>query len=76
MSANMKHPRYGEEVIVHCKHFTCLGVFLRGNKWRSAFTNELLDGVTGWSFLDSTEVHPAAEADDDAAVSNSISDPA
>jgi hypothetical protein len=42
-------PRYGEQVIVRCKNFQCLGQYDSDHKWRSVFSQEILSDVEGWS---------------------------
>jgi hypothetical protein len=44
-------PAPGEQVIVCCQSFRCLGAFAADKKWRSASTQEELREVRSWSRL-------------------------
>ena len=42
-------PSAGEQVIVHCLGFSCLGYLDKNGNWKSVFTNEILPDVIDFS---------------------------
>jgi hypothetical protein len=57
MRANAPEPVYGKEAIVHCVGFQCLGMYLEDKQWHSAFNNEVLLRIVGWSAIEGGEIH-------------------
>jgi hypothetical protein len=54
-------PPPGEQVIVHCKSFQCMGRYGADKQWRGVFSNQALTGVTGWSRPGDGKINPVTE---------------
>jgi hypothetical protein len=51
-------PAAGQNVIVLCKHFRCLGFVDSGGKWWDSYSKEALPEAVGWRYLDGEELYP------------------
>jgi hypothetical protein len=65
-------PPYGEQVIVHCKSFQCLGRYDSDHKWRNFFSKEILSDVEGWSRPDDHKIIPVSPTPEDDASSPTL----
>jgi hypothetical protein len=49
-------PPHGEQVIVYCMGFKCLGRYDADHRWRGVFSREVLSDVIGWSPVGTDEM--------------------